>query len=367
MKIKVCHISSGHDVFDDRIFYKECVTLVGAGYETYFIVTHNKEEVIDGVHIVPLTEKKGRFYRFFVKDWIALAKSIKLKADLYHFHDPDLILMGLILKLFKKKIIYDVHEDVPQDILNKDWIGNVFTRKVISNLFDILENFSAKFFDGVVAATPDIAKKFDVNKTIFIGNTPIIALIEEAKLPFTKKDKPIIIYEGGLTAKRGIKELIEAMSFLDGKAELWLLGKWENENFEEKCKNLNGWLYVNYVGFKEFKDIYSYLKFADIGAINFLKLPNQEKSLPSKSFAYMACRLPMIMSNFPYWEKMFKSCAIFVDPQDPKDIAEKINILLDNKNLRAKLGKAGRDLVENGYSWEAESNKLINLYKKLLK
>jgi len=367
MKIKVCHISSGHDVFDDRIFYKECRSLADAGYETYFIVTHDKEEVIDGVHIVPLPERKGRLYRFFVKDWLALFKAIKVNADIYHLQDPDLILLGLILKLIRKKVLYDVHEDVPQDILNKDWIGSLFNRRLISYLFNILEKFSAKFFDRIIAATPNIAKNFNKKNRIFIGNTPIIALVEEAKLPFTKKDKPILIYEGGLTPERGIKELIEAVSFLNGKVELWLLGKFKNESFEEKCKNLNGWQYVNYVGFKEFKEIYGYLKFADIGAINFLKLPNQEKSLPSKSFAYMACGLPIIMSNFPYWKKMFKSCAVFVDPQNPEDIAEKISILLKSRDLRVKLGEAGRSLVKNKYSWEAESKKLLNLYKELVK
>ena len=73
---KICHISTVHPAFDDRIFYKECKSLAKAGYEIYLIVTHNREETIDGVHIKPLPERKGRFYRFFVKDWITLFLSL---------------------------------------------------------------------------------------------------------------------------------------------------------------------------------------------------------------------------------------------------------------------------------------------------
>src|SRR5665648_1290338 len=76
-------------------------------------------------------------------------------------------------------------------------------------------------------------------------------------------------------------------------------------------------------------------------------------------------RQPVVMSNFSYWQEIFKDCALFVDPYDSKDIAEKILYLLDNPDEAKELGKKGRKLIEEKYSWEAESKKLLEMYKNL--
>ena len=112
MNKKICFLSSGHSALDIRIFRREARTLVKLDYEVYIIATHNKEEIFEGIHIIPLSKRKDRFYRFFIKDWVILSKSIRINAKVYHFHDPELILIGLILKLIGKKVIYDAHANV---------------------------------------------------------------------------------------------------------------------------------------------------------------------------------------------------------------------------------------------------------------
>ncbi len=364
---KICHISTVHSVFDTRIFYKECKTLAKAGYEVYLIVTHDREDIIDGVHIIPLPERKGRFYRFFVKDWQALSKATKVNADIYHFHDPELIFVGLILRILGKKVIYDVHEDVPKQILHKEWLGNLFIRKLAARFFNVVEQFGALWFNGIVAATEDIAQKFNSSKTVLLRNFSILELINNAKPVNIKKAKEVVIYAGGLTRIRGIRELIEAMEYLDGKAELWLLGGWESEEFENECRSLEGWQYTKYLGYKKPEEVYGYMKRSDIGIAILYPVKNYLNSLPVKSFEYMSCSIPMIMSNFPYWQGIFKECALFANPKDPKDIATKIEYLLKNPDVAKELSTRGRELVEKKYSWEAESKKLIILYKGLLK
>ena len=80
----------------------------------------------------------------------------------------------------------------------------------------------------------------------------------------------------------------------------------------------------------------------------------------------MSSHIPVIMSNFDYWQEIFQGCAVFTDPQDPKQIAEKINRLLDDENRAKNLATAGRKLVEDKYSWEAESKNLLQIYRNLL-
>ena len=363
---KICILTSVHPPFDGRVFHKEAKTLVKAGYDVALIAQHNKEEVVDGVRIIPLPRPKNRLERITKIVWRLFRLALEEKADVYHFHDPELIPVGLVLRSFGKKVIYDVHENVPQQILAKDWIRGYIVRKIISFIFKGFENLSCFFFNGIVAATPDIAKKFPLKKTITLRNLPILELINKTKHINIDKQKPIIIYAGGLTKIRGIKEIIQAMEFVEEKAELWLLGKWESEEFKKQCESLKGWRYTKYLGYAPYGKHYSFIKVANIGVINFLPLPNQQKAMPNKPFEYMACLLPMIMSNFPYWKEIFGECALFVNPYDPKDIAEKILYLLNNSDKAKKLGNNGRKLAEEKYNWEKESKKLLKVYEKII-
>ncbi|MBA7707074.1 hypothetical protein ES703_115939 [subsurface metagenome] len=110
---------------------------------------------------------------------------------------------------------------------------------------------------------------------------------------------------------RGIKEIIKAMEFIGDKAELWLLGKWENKEFERKCEELKGWQYTKYLGLLPLSKVYRYTKAADVGISILYPTENYVTSLPIKAFEYMACNLPMVMSNFPYWRRIFEKCTLF--------------------------------------------------------
>ena len=365
MKNKVCILTIVHSVFDTRIFYKEAKTLVQAGYEVILIAQHNRNETVDGVKIIALPKPKNRFIRIFGLSWKVLYLTLSQKADIYHFHDPELIIVEIISKVLGKKVIYDVHEDVPKQIMNKNWLGNNRIRIFAAFIMNIVEQIGSLLFNKIVVVTPDIARKFPKSKTVILRNFPILKLIDNAIPANCKKNKPIIIYAGGLTKIRGIKEIIQVMERISDRAELWLLGKWESEKFKKECENLAGWKYTRYLGFKNLEEVYSFMKFSDIGIINFLPADNNLKAGPNKIYEYMACSLPIVMSNFPYWKKIFKEYALFTNPYDPKDIAEKILYLLDNPNEAKELGKRGRKLIEEKYSWETESQKLLDLYKNI--
>lgn len=365
MKSKIGVLTTAHDAFDVRIFYKECRSLVEAGYDVYLIANHDVEETVDGVRIIPVKSSKSRTCRFLFKGWEVLWKAIKLNADIYHFHDPDLIPFGLMLKLLGKKIIYDVHEDVPKDILSKEWLGNLRVRKIVSLLFSLFLKFSTLFIDRIIAATPSISKSFPKIKTTVLNNVPNSALIDSIRVEKVIRARIVVVYAGALTKVRGIREIIEAIGMLDSLVELWLLGWWEDTEYEQECRSLNGWRDVRDFGLMSLENTYSIMKQADMGIVNFFPIPNSVESLPNKAFEYLTCGLPIVMSEFPYWKDIFGECAVFVDPMDSQDIAEKIRSLTENPEYRKKLAWEGRMLIENKYSWESESRKLIELYKGL--
>lgn len=368
MSLKVCHISTAHSDRDIRIFHKECKTLAENGFEVYYIVNSTKQCKIEGVNIIPLPYLKNRFSRIFIKVWIALLKAVKLKAKVYHFHDPEFIFMGLILKMIGKTVIYDIHEDVAQQILTKEWLGPKLFRKFMSSLYSLLEKLAINRFDLLIAATPEIAKKYPKEKTLTLRNLPITDKINA--IPDDKKcsnKKTVAIYAGGLTEIRGIKEIIQAANILNGKIELRLFGQWENEILKNECEQLEGWKFTDWKGFLSIDEVYREMKNSDIGLVNFLPEANHIKALPNKPFEYMACGIPMVMSNFDYWKEIFGECAVFADPTNPYAIAKQIEFLLKNKDISNEMGKRGKELIKDEFSWEAESMKLVYKYKDLCK
>ena len=103
--IKVCHMTSAHGPEDVRIFHKECVSLARAGYDVYLVERGDSYEK-NGVHIVGVGQPSGgrlsRMTSFAKKVYQA---ALALDADIYHFHDPELLPYGLKLKRDRKSVV----------------------------------------------------------------------------------------------------------------------------------------------------------------------------------------------------------------------------------------------------------------------
>ena len=364
---KVCHLTSVHIPFDTRIFHKEAKTLVRGNYEVVLIAQHETYEKVKGITIVPLPAPKNKFDRITRTTCRLLILALKERAQVYHFHDPELLPVGVILKLFTKaKVIYDVHEDYPKKIRDKEWLNNAAVAKTAAFLVGVLERITAVMFDRIITVIEDIAERFPEKKTIVIKNYVSLQTIDKIEPREKSSEAFIVIYCGRLSKKRGITEIITAMEFIEGSVELWLIGKWDTQDFEKKCMNLKGWKYTKYFGIKNLEDVYSFNKSADIGLHCVYKNDYYLKALPTKVFEYAACRLPVIMTYCKYWETIFGNFAIFADPYDPRDIAQKISQMINNRDSRKKLGEKGRECIEKRYNWEIEGRKLLNVYEDIL-
>ena len=276
-----------------------------------------------------------------------------------------MIFLGLILRLFGKKVVYDIHENYPAAILSKPYIKSSQLKRFISKVFYFFEIFSARFFSKIVTARPDISKIYLTFNPITLNNFPILNNnLDENYTKKLIKKKKAIIYVGGLAEIRGIKQLIQAFEGIE-KAELWLLGPWQNENFYKYCKTIPGWENTRYLGVVSPTQVSNYLLQADIGIITFLPFPNHLTTLATKPFEYMQAGLPIIMSNFDYWVSFYKDLAKYVDPSNSTEIRRVILDLLDNPEEMKRMGTSGKNKVKKEYNWRIEEAKLINLYKQI--
>ena len=362
--MKIAHITSLHPQNDNRIFYKECTTLVDNGYDITLIVAGGESQILNGVKIIAYEKADGGRIKRMVKtsffDMITICK--KVDADVYHFHDPELMFVGLYLKMKGKMVIYDIHENNPASILSKPYIKSKLIKEILSRLFDIFEKNLVKFFDGIVTARPDITQRFKHKNIITLRNFPILPNLSKLKKIEIKKEKPSVIFVGVMTNIRGINQLLDAFDTLN-ECELWLLGPISENKLKERIENKPN--NVKYLGIVEAYEIFTYIDMADIGIITFLSAPNHLQTLATKQFEYMACGKPMIMSNFPYWKEIFNKSSLYVNPLSPVDIADCIRKLFNDKELMVNMKKLNKQLSEDEYNWEKESRKLIRLYKGL--
>lgn len=363
----VTHISTVHAPFDSRIFHKECKSLAASGMKVNLITTHNKKETIDNIQIIPLPEFKNRFTRIFIKSFLAFLKALKTKANIFHFHDPELIFIGLLLKLLGKRVIYDVHEDVASDILDKYWLPK-HLRCLISFIFSKIEYISSKFFDGIITSTPHIKNIFlNFNKScININNYPIIEENKsDAEINNSQKEEKIISYVGGISKERGIFELLKAIQGTDIK--LHLAGTISPCNLLETLEKEEGWKNVVYFGHLGRNEVYSLMSSSQIGICTLYPTNCFIHSLPIKIFEYMNAGIPIIVSKFPYWESLLKDIdnALFVDPLNPNEIQNAIKTLLADNEKRIGMSERGLTAVREVYNWNIEKEKLITFYNTL--
>lgn len=362
--MRICHLTSVHSRFDTRIFLKECRSLANAGYQVSLVVADGKgDELRDGVRIDDVGASSGRLDRVRNVTRRVLARAIEIDASIYHFHDPELIPAGLKLKRLGKRVIFDSHEDVPQQLLGKPYL-NKLSRKILSRAMTAYETWSCRQFDAIVAATPFIREKFlrVNNRTVDINNFPLLGELASPERDAEARTK--VCYVGGITAYRGAREIIRAMESVQSDVRLELAGSFSEPALGVEVRQYPGWRRADELGFLDRDGVRGVLRRSFAGLVTLHPIINYLDSLPIKMFEYMSAGIPVIASNFPLWEEIIQKndCGVCVDPMSPKSIAQAIDHLFLNKDLAKSMGENGRQAVLERYNWGIEEKKLINLY-----
>ncbi len=373
---KICIISTVHPASDVRIFHKQAKTLVEAGYEVVLIGRKPLTPIDEpNIKFRQLPDPKNRFDRMVRLSLIAFKWAWSEQADVYHFHDPELIFVGLLLRMFGKKVIYDVHEDVPLQILSKSWIPS-FLRPVLSWLVRTIEGLVGRWFSAVITVTQPISERFIENgcRTVLVQNFPLLEEFPNLRPDVddtSEENEPFVVYVGGISVARGIREMVEAIEHVNNclGIKLVLAGKFEDARLESEIQSMPGWKKVRFVGWVDRTRLPILLSKGIAGLVIFYPEPNHVSAQPNKLFEYMSAGIPVVASNFPLWKDIVEchNCGILVDPLKPEEIARAITYLAENSAEARKMGENGRRAIEQYYNWEREAQKLLDLYDDLTK
>ena len=365
---RVAHLTSDHTAMDSRIFYKECRSLSRAGYQVTLVAPHTDDIEIDGVSIKAIRPPETRWTRLSRTLIEILRLATKVDADLYHLHDPELLPIGLWLRGRGKAVIYDVHDDFPAlaSISNYHPFEGPL-RPFPAYFIRRMENLAAPRMSAIVAADETLGMRFAAlnDKCFIIHNLPMPEeLAPIVPVPWHRR-ACAVAYVGTFTTWRGLGEMVQAMDYVPKKLDckLLLVGTMKDQ-YRKLIAELPGYERVQLIGRVDRAGVRDILSSVRAGLSVAHPLPFVTLTWPIKIFEYMAAGIPVVASDFPLWRELLgrPPAGMFVNPLDPKSIANAIEYVLCEPSSAERMGLLGRRAVEERWNWSGEEQSLIRLY-----
>ena len=352
-----------HPSDDIRIFIKQCSTLVTKGARVTLLANHSKDEIVNGVNIKAL-RRSSAISRVFINLPIILLFTLKNKFDIYHAHDPELIPILFILRLFGRRVIYDMHENFSKQLKSKNISNNL--KLVIGAIWPSIEYITLKKI-GVVFAETSYKKDYSYIKNhVDVLNMPLVETLKNLKTD--KHDRFTIGYVGGVTEDRYCIKILETLLRLQKNGidiGFECVGSIPNKSTKLKVDSLIPKLSnVNFYGILPPGDAWKKIIKCHVGIAVLMPKPNYIESYPTKLFEYLAMGMPVITSNFELYKPVVltKNVGFCIDPLRDEEFESAICELYDNKKLFDEMSVNTSKVFNECYDWNNELKKLTSFY-----
>lgn len=179
---------------------------------------------------------------------------------------------------------------------------------------------------------------------------------------FGTKNKKVIVFSGKLTPYKGVKYLVKAAKKIKG--EILILGDGqERKNLEQitKDENIKNVKFIGHLG-SDTEFLVKFYSRADV----FVAPSIWDEPLGLVILEAMSCNTPVVVTRkggIPLAVKDGQN-GFFIKPRNSNDIADKVNKLLENDDLRKKMSIKAREIAEKKFSWKLISQKFENIYQK---
>lgn len=385
MNKKILMVAYSYYPSDTRI-RKEAETLLKNGFEVDILCLRKEnepsDEIFNNVKIFRVNLQKKRegmltyiylYTLFFVLVFFKLNYLfLKKKYTFFHFHNmPNFLVFSAIFgKLFRRKIILDIHDPMPE-LLNS--VIKKFN-KIIKRILFIEEKLSVKFADAIITTNKAFKELFidrgcPANKIEIVMNSPQTSIFKENIIFKRNDNKFIILYNGTIVERHGLDLLVDTINELKCKIpglELKIFGTGEFWNVvQNKIDKLGVQDYVKYYGGVIIDDLIYHIATCDLGVIpnRFNEFTNL--NFPIRIFEYIHFKKPLIVPKTKGIMDYFSDDSIFYfNPSDHKSLSSLIFFIYENmNNIKSLIEKAYGVYQKN--NWKKQEENLIKIYSKL--
>jgi len=295
-----------------------------------------------------------------------------IDADIIHAHTWYGSLAGFFAKeLYKLPLISTVHNLESMCPWKKEQLGNAY----VLSLW--MEKTGIENSDRVITVSNEmkerVLKNFDISeeKVTVIHNGIDLDKYKnkDGKESLEKYgiNFPYILFVGRLSKQKGISVLIEAMEKLKSDTELVILANSPDtpdieKEVREKLKGKNNITWINkMLSEDELIEFYNNTEL--------FVCPSIYEPFGIINLEAMACKVPVVATSVGGVKEVVVDgeTGLLVPPEKPEDLAEAIDTVLGDSELRTRFGENGRKRVETMFSWESVARKLIAIYEDILK
>lgn len=340
-----------------------------AGHDTHLYAPIDAPTVRDGVKLHPAKKRRGRLMRF-VSTFEAIPRLMSIRANIYHFHDPELMPAMLILRTFTRaKVIMDVHEYNRAEISAKHWIPKII-RWPLAQAVWAIEKISARQFDCTIAATRELAAVYApfARRITFIRNFDIV---DEAELDVSAEltpERDIDIIHVGSTLQPRFDYMIEIARHLRSKTNKNI--RWCFLGVDTRLVDISKVepeLSVEVLPRVPFERVAEYYARSKVGISYHPYNDRFIVALPIKIFEYMKHGLTVVMSDLPPVREFVRDeeNGYLVTDNRVQSFAETLERALERAPDKT-FAAYNRELILNSVNWDTENRKLQNLYTSIL-
>jgi len=186
----------------------------------------------------------------------------------------------------------------------------------------------------------------------------------EYKTGTGENTKPILLYVGRLVPQKGIEFLIESIKIIKKRTDNFILSIAGSGILENKIKQIiqdyDLTQNVKLIGFIDKPALIDVYSNADV-----LVVPSLYEPFGLVNIEAMACGIPVVGSNVGGIPEIIDDgkTGLLVQPGNPEELATAITRLLENKELRKKMGAAGRKRAKLYFDWKLITKKILKVYE----
>ena len=350
-----------------------------------------QRDTLDGIKIIRVWVKASPVKNFrnriaFYISYMLMAAFAGLflargKFDAIYATSPPLFVGGaalLISYLRRLPLFFEVRDLWPQSAVALGELRNPRTIKIAERLETACYHRAEK----IVVVTQSMletlrARDLSPKKLILIPNganadffqfQPEAGQHQRQLLQLT--DKFIVLYAGIHGIAQGLETVLEAANILSGYPDIHFLFVGEGPVKQQMMtiareNNLTNITFHSEVPRQQMPAL---LSAADVALVPLRRLPLFKGALPSKMFDAWACECPTIVSVDGEARRVLEEshAGIFIEPENPKALAEAILQLKENPVLRRQMGQNGRRAVIEKYSRQKQAEQLEHLLTSTL-